>query len=299
MALWIWIVIVKSNLDSLAEDFGGQEQMSVGDSRKIVVELDQDHPGFRDEAYRDRRNQIAQIAFEHQPGTPVPDAPYTDEENELWGTILEMLTPIHQQWACGEFLEYWDRINFPTDRIPQMEEATALLKDLDGFSFEPVCGLVLPKTFLVELKRDVMLATQYIRHYSKPAYTPEPDVVHEIVGHGAMLVEPKFVGLNRLFGQVAEVGSEEVVEKLIRLYWWSIEFGLAKEAGKPKAIGAGLLSSIGELGSIAERPHRPFDPEVMGVTDFDPTEMQPFYFCAESSTEAVDILTAHLNGFLS
>ena len=89
------------------------------------------------------------------------------------------------------------------------------------------------------------------------------------------------------------------MEKLIRLYWWSIEFGLAKEGDKPKAIGAGLLSSIGELGSIAERPHRPFDPEVMGVTDFDPTEMQPFYFCAESSTEAVDILTEHLNGFLN
>ena len=74
---------------------------------------------------------------------------------------------------------------------------------------------------------------------------------------------------------------------------------MAKEGDKPKAIGAGLLSSIGELGSIAERPHRPFDPEVMGVTDFDPTEMQPFYFCAESSTEAVEILTEHLNGFLN
>ncbi|MBL92097.1 MAG: phenylalanine 4-monooxygenase [Myxococcales bacterium] len=298
MAKWIWIVTVKNNLDNLAEDFGGQAQMSVSDSRKIVVELDQDHPGFRDAAYRDRRNTIAQIAFEHQPGTPVPDAPYTEEENHLWGVILEMLQPIHEQWACREFLAYWERINFPSDRIPQMEEVTALLKALDGFSFEPVCGLVLPKTFLVELKRDVMLATQYIRHYSKPAYTPEPDVVHEIVGHGAMLVEPRFVALNRLFGEVAEQADEVVTEKLIRLYWWSIEFGLIKENGNSKAIGAGLLSSIGELGSIDERPHRPFEPEVMEVTDFDPTAMQPFYFCADSSDAAIDVMTQHLESLM-
>ena len=77
----------------------------------------------------------------------MPNAPYTDEENELWGIILEMLTPIHQQWACQEFLDYWDRINFPTDRIPQMEEVTALLKKQDGFSFEPVCGWSYPKRF--------------------------------------------------------------------------------------------------------------------------------------------------------
>ena len=135
-----------NNLENIAADFGGQAQMSVGDSRKIVVELDQEHPGFRDTAYRERRNTIAQIAFEHQPGTPVPDAPYTDEENELWGIILEMLTPIHQQWACQE-LDYWDRINFPTDRIPQMEEVTALLKKQDGFSFSPYAGWSCPKHF--------------------------------------------------------------------------------------------------------------------------------------------------------
>jgi phenylalanine-4-hydroxylase len=179
-----------------------------------------------------------------------------------------------------------------------MQEVTALLTSLGGFRFEPVCGLVMPKTFLVELKRDVMLATQYVRHNAQPDFTPEPDVVHEIVGHGAMLVEPNFVAVNQLFGKVADTSDDIMTEKLIRLYWWSIEFGLVKENKKPKAIGAGLLSSIGELSSINEHPHRPFNPEVMAETDFDPTQTQPFYFCAESSEVAASTLVEYLNVYL-
>ena len=137
-----------------------------------------------------------------------------------------------------------------------------------------------------------------IRHNSQPAFTPEPDVVHELVGHGAMLVEPNFVMVNRLFGKVSTTADDILTEKLIRLYWWSIEFGLVKENNKPKAIGAGLLSSIGELGLIGEHPHRPFDPEVMAKTDFDPTQTQPFYFCAESSEVAVSKLVEYLNVYL-
>ena len=289
---------MKNKIDYLVSGSDGQSQLSLGKSRKIIVELDQNHPGFRNTAYRERRNQIAQIAYEHQPGTPVPDAPYTQEENELWDTILELLAPIHEEWACREFLEYWDKLNFPKNKIPQMQEVTALLTSLGGFRFEPVCGLVMPKTFLVELKRDIMLATQYVRHNAQPAFTPEPDVVHEIVGHGAMLVEPKFVAVNRLFGKVADTSSDIMTEKLIRLYWWSIEFGLVKENKKPKAIGAGLLSSIGELSSINEHPHRPFNPEVMAETDFDPTQTQPFYFCAESSEVAASTLVEYLNVYL-
>ena len=289
---------MKNKIDYLVSGSNGQSQLSLGKSRKIIVELDQNHPGFRDTAYRERRNQIAQIAYEHQPGTPVPDAPYTQEENELWGTILELLAPIHEEWACREFLEYWDKLNFSKNKIPQMQEVTALLTSLGGFRFEPVCGLVMPKTFLVELKRDVMLATQYVRHNAQPDFTPEPDVVHEIVGHGAMLVEPNFVAVNRLFGKVADTSGDIMTEKLIRLYWWSIEFGLVKENKKPKAIGAGLLSSIGELSSINEHPHRPFNPEVMAETDFDPTQTQPFYFCAESSEVAASTLVEYLNVYL-
>ena len=74
---------------------------------------------------------------------------------------------------------------------------------------------------------------------------------------------------------------------------------MAKENKKPKAIGAGLLSSIGELNSINEHPHRPFNPEVMAETDFDPTQTQPFYFCAESSEVAVSTLVEYLNVYLN
>jgi phenylalanine-4-hydroxylase len=281
-----------------SEDFAGQAQMSVVDSRTVVVELDQDHPGFKDAAYRQRRNEIAKIAYEHKTGMPVPDAPYTQEEDELWATILELLRPVHEQWACAEYLEYWDKVNFPEDRIPQMREVTESLRRLGGFSFEPVCGLVLPRTFLIELKNDIMLGTQYIRHYSKPMYTPEPDVVHELVGHGPMLAVPKFMEVNRLFGEVTEIADDALVQKLINLYWWSIEFGSVKEGEALKSMGAGLFSSIGELASFAERPQRDFEPTLMENTAFDPTQYQPFYFCGESTDDVVRILTEHLQNYL-
>src|SRR2546423_8031584 len=73
--------------------------------RKAIVQLDPDHPGFRDAEYRARRNRIAQIAMEYEPGTPIPDAPYTAQEHEVWRAILEALEPAHGRHACAEYLE--------------------------------------------------------------------------------------------------------------------------------------------------------------------------------------------------
>jgi len=286
---------MKKTADSLFED---QATIKSSAHSKIVVELNQDHPGFRDAEYRERRNKIAQIAYEHQPGTPVPDAPYTEDENKLWNSIIGLLKPVHQQWACQEFLEYWDKLQLPEHRIPQLQEVSAKMNRLGGFSFAPACGLALPRDFLMSLGSRVMLATQYIRHYSKPDYTPEPDVVHELVGHGAMLVAPEFVFLNELFGRVAAKVDDATIEKIIRLYWWSVEFGVVKEKGHTKAVGAGLLSSFGELQSMPARPLRTFDPKVMEMTDFDPTTIQPFYFCAAHSQELISGLNVHLHSYL-
>src|SRR5437762_12919140 len=80
--------------------------------RNAIVQLDPDHPGFRDLAYRMRRNAIAEIALSYEPGTRIPDASYTEEEHEVWQTIWEALTPAHQQYACGEYLAALKRLEF-------------------------------------------------------------------------------------------------------------------------------------------------------------------------------------------
>jgi phenylalanine-4-hydroxylase len=261
----------------------------LGDSvadRNTIVQLDPDHPGFRDPEYRARRNRIAQIALEYQPGTPIPDAPYTSEEHEVWRTIWTALGQAHAAHACTEYLECVRRLDLPVDRIPQLREVAAKVEAISGFRLEPVAGLVEPRVFLESLANGVFLSTQYIRHHSTPLYTPEPDVAHEIIGHAVTLASERLAELNRLVGRaVKRTPSTEALERLARIYWFTIEFGVLREDCKIKAYGTGLLSSAGELDAMHRAELRSLDLEAASRQDFDPTSYQPILFCADSFEE--------------
>jgi phenylalanine-4-hydroxylase len=263
--------------------------------RNAIVELDPDHPGFRDLEYRRRRNQIAQIALKYQPGDPIPDAPYTDEEHRVWCAIWQALQPAQHKHACAEYLESFRQLNFLPDRIPQLREVNEKVLAISGFRLEPVAGLVQPRVFLENLADGVFLCTQYIRHHSTPLYTPEPDVVHEIVGHGVTLASPRLAELNRLFGKaVRQTKSAEVLERLSRIYWFTVEFGVLREDGAVKAYGTGLLSSAGELEKMRQADLRPLDLDAAGRQDYDPTHFQPVLFCADSFAAMYQTLREYL-----
>jgi len=251
--------------------------------RNAIVQLDPDHPGFRDQEYRARRNQIAQIAMNYRPGDAIPDAPYTPEEHQVWRTIWKALQPAHQKHACVEYLKALKQLKFEPDRIPQLREVNEKVQAISGFRLEPVAGLVQPRVFLENLANGVFLCTQYIRHHSTPLYTPEPDVVHEIVGHGVTLASERLAELNRLFGEaVKRTASSESLERLSRIYWFTIEFGVLREAGRVKAYGTGLLSSAGELEEMHHAELRPLVLEDASCEQYDPTHFQPVLFCADS-----------------
>lgn len=251
-----------------------------------LVQLDPDHPGFRDPVYRARRDAIARIALEYEPGTPIPDAPYTDEEHEVWRVVERELAPAHERFACAEFLACRDRLRLAADRIPQLGQVSERVAAMSGFRLEPVAGLVEPRVFLESLASGVFLSTQYIRHHSAPLYTPEPDVVHELVGHAVMLASPRLAELSRLVGEaVRRTSSAEGLDRLARLYWYTIEFGVVREDAAVKAYGAGLLSSAGELAAMGRAELRPFDLDRASHEPFDPTSFQPVLFCADSFDE--------------
>lgn len=263
--------------------------------RNSVVQLDPDHPGFRDEAYRARRNRIAQIASEYEPGAPIPDAPYTPEEHGVWRAIWEALEPAHQRHACAEYLECVRRLDLPRERIPQLNEVTAKVQDLSGFRLEPVAGLVEPRVFLEALANGVFLSTQYIRHHSTPLYTPEPDVAHEVIGHAVTLADGRIAELNRLVGRaVKRTRSAEALDKLARIYWFTIEFGVLREDGELKAYGTGLLSSAGELEAMHSAELCPLDLEAAARKEYDPTNFQPVLFCADSFAAMFETLRDYL-----
>ena len=263
--------------------------------RNSLVQLDPDHPGFRDHEYRARRNAIAQIAMSYKPGSPIPSAPYTDLEHGVWKKIWEALGPAHREHACAEYLDCLERLAFDSDRIPQLDEVSRKVEAISGFRLEPVAGLVEPRVFLESLARGVFLSTQYIRHHSTPLYTPEPDVAHEIIGHAVTLASKRLAELNRLFGEaVARTHVASEMDRLARVYWFTIEFGVLRENGEIKAYGTGLLSSAGELAEMHKAELRPLNLEVAANSVFDPTHYQAVLFCADSFEQMYEMLKEFL-----
>jgi phenylalanine-4-hydroxylase len=268
-------------------------------SEKDLVQLDADHPGFGDARYRARRNEIARLALAYQAG-PVPRVDYTPEEHATWRAVWAQLGPLHEMHASGNYLDASRAVALDRQEVPQLEDVNVTLRRETGFSMRPVAGLVGDRTFLGYLAAQTFLATQYMRHPSRPLYTPEPDVVHELIGHAPTFCEPGFVKLNQAFGKAAERVDADTVAKVARLYWYTLEFGVCRDRGKIRAYGAGLLSSYGELSGFEQRAElRPFDPDAIAQTPYDPTDYQRILFVAPSFDEAADRVRAWLDALPS
>ncbi len=277
--------------------FAGVAESAPKAGAEDIVQLDQNHPGFRDPEYRSRRNHIAQQALRWRQGDPVPEVQYTDTEQGVWRTVWEHLAPLHSKHASAEYKVCSAQVSFSRQRIPQLREVNQrLASSPTGFQMVPVAGLVTSRTFLGNLRFDQFLSTQYIRHHTVPLYTPEPDIVHELVGHAATLADPGFAELNRAFGRAAERVSDDVLKQIERVYWYTLEFGVAKEGDRLKAYGAGLLSSFGELERFQTHARLvPLNIEAMTARPYDPTVYQEVLFVAPSFQDAVHTVTGWLD----
>lgn len=287
---------LKTNQPQLLSDHVDMRMVSTEEAdslRNDIVQLDPDHPGFRDPDYRTRRNEIARLALNYRRGEPIPEAPYSIQEHDVWRRVWQALQPAHARHACAEYLHCVRRLQLTPDRIPQLSAVSRHVEAISGFRLEPVAGLVQPRVFLENLAEGVFLCTQYIRHYSTPLYTPEPDVVHEIIGHAATLASERLAELNRLFGRAVKRTPNDL-DRLARIYWFTIEFGVLREGEKLKAYGTGLLSSAGELESMSKAQLRPFNLDAASVHPYDPTHFQPVLFCANSFEEMYEGLRDYL-----
>jgi len=251
-----------------------------------INQLALDHPGASDEKYRTRRDYIASLSkhFREDSEHKIVDVDYTPEEQRIWQIVATNLEKVQERRASKIYLEAKKKLGIRNERIPQLSEMSKRLGELSGFRLAPIEGLVETRAFLSWLAYRTMLCTQYIRHASRPEYTPEPDIVHEAIGHIPMFTNPDFADFSQFIGHGARIATNEQLEELGRLYWFTVEFGLVEEAGEIKAYGAGLLSSFGELENAftdnVER--RPFDLERVINTTYDYSDMQPVLYVISS-----------------
>eukprot|EP01080_Neovahlkampfia_damariscottae_P009471 gene9471-1677_t len=256
------------------------------------ADLESDHPGFNDAEYRKRRSIISENAQNYKHGDEVPRVDYTKAETEAWGLIYKKLTAMYPEYACKQlnyvFPLLEENCGYSETNIPQLADISNFLKDATGFTIRPVAGLLSSRDFLNGLAFRVFHSTQYIRHHSRPFYTPEPDIIHELLGHVPLFADPDFADFSQIIGLASIGASDEAIEQLARCYWFTVEFGVCLEEGKRKAYGAGLLSSFGELEhAMSDKPKFiPFAPEVAAKQDYPITTYQPIYFVAESFEDA-------------
>jgi monomeric phenylalanine-4-hydroxylase len=264
-----------------------------------INQLHLDHPGASDPAYLERRNYIASLSKKFRETGVITDVDYTDEEQNVWRIVAGHLEEIQARRASEFYLQAKRDLGISNDRIPQLSEMNRRLKELSNFRLAPIEGLVETRAFLSWLSWRTMLSTQYIRHASRPEYTPEPDIVHEAIGHIPMFTNRNFADFSQFIGHGARIASDKQLEELGRLYWFTVEFGLIEEKGELKAYGAGLLSSFGELEHAFsdEVERRPFDLERVINTDYNYSDMQKILYVIPSYTELKEATRKYIESF--
>ncbi len=217
------------------------------DEPEIMI-LDPNHPGINDQAYIDRRTFFFDIARKHRlENLPPPEIKYTEEEHAIWRIVSEKLTSAHEKSASQIYLEGKKMLGIETHYIPQLADLDRNLRQQHDMGLVPAEGLIDVRNFFHYISQRFMPCTQFLRHGANPEYTPEPDAVHDVIGHLPPLMNREYTDLIQLIGVGVRNATMKQLQAWQRIYWFTIEFGLIEENHKLKVLGAGILSSYGEM----------------------------------------------------
>src|SRR6516225_8656299 len=251
------------------------------------LELEPGHPGLGDDGYIRRRKELFALCRKHRLerlGPPLID--YIPEETRIWRDVSPKLDELHIKYACDNYLKAKRELAITRDEIPQLRHLSERVQSETNMHLVPAEGALPYRTFYEYIAQRGFPVTQFLRHGSHPEFTPEPDMIHDCLGHVPPLLNRDYAELLTLIGKAASTTTHgDEVLALKRFSWFSIEFGLIEEAGTTKVFGAGILSSTGEIpNSLFSKDvtRRPFVTDVVIATDYDPSRMQDRLFIAPS-----------------
>ena len=174
-------------------------------------------------------------------------AGYTQADHDTYRRLYERQAALLPGLACDEFIAALPSLGVK-DRIPHFEEINARLLPATGWQIVAVPGLIPEVPFFKLLSERKFPVTDWIRTPQEFDYIVEPDVFHDLFGHVPLLFNPAFADYVQRYGAGGlKADSLSACEQLSRLYWYTIEFGLIRQANGLRAYGAGILSSSGEL----------------------------------------------------
>lgn len=186
---------------------------------------------------------------------------YSAEDHAVWHLLYERRMAALETTGSRVYLEGAARIGLAADRVPDLAQLNTRLAPLTGWQAIGVRGFIPAAAFFRSLARRRFPTTLPVRPRAQLDYLPEPDIFHDVFGHVPLHASPDFADFLQGFGQLAAAATTpEDTEAMARLFWFTVEFGLVREAGRVRVYGSGLISSHGDaahaLGPSCHR--RPF-----------------------------------------
>lgn len=222
---------------------------------------------------------------------------YTTENHQVWAILFDRQLRNLPQKAIPEFMDGLNKVGFSRDRIPDFNEINQKLKPLTGFEVVAAPGIVDDALFFQLIASKRFPATVWVRTMQQLDYLEEPDMFHDVFGHVPLLTIPVYCEFLAKLSELAlsYLDRPDIIDRLTRIYWYTIEFGLFRKPGaKAQIYGAGILSSVGEsnLSVSDESVKFDFDVEHILNTAYIKETFQSQYFCINSFEQLLESLPA-------
>ena len=213
-------------------------------------------------------------------------AAYTDVEHQTWDTLYARQMKVLPGRAAEVFVDGLKALDLSSGGIPDFAVMNPKLQALTGWTVVCVPGLVPDEVFFDHLANRRFPSGQFIRRPDQLDYLQEPDIFHDVFGHVPMLTNPDFAAYMEAYGRGGQrAASLGMLPNLARLYWYTVEFGLMKEADELRIYGAGIVSSATESVFSLEDPspnRLGFDLERVMKTLYRIDDFQQVYFVVDT-----------------
>lgn len=221
----------------------------------------------------------------------------TQEDHWVWDTLFARQKTLLHDRVIRDFEEGLDVLDLSQPGVPNFDELNAKLANRTDWKIVAVPSLIPDAVFFEHLANRRFPAGNFMRTPKQMDYLEEPDVFHDVFGHVPLLAQPAvadfMVELGNLGLEALKIGE---IERIARLYWYTIEVGLAREDDRIKIYGAGIASSFGETHHSLEspRPHRlSFDLKRVLRTRYRPDDFQKSYFVIDRFEDLLDVVRAN------